>query len=71
MLTLTFQYKLKVNQRQASAIDQWLDVCRSVYNYALRERKDWVKARKCPIDRCSIKSEYIIPAESKRPTYAT
>jgi len=42
-----------------------------VYNYALRERKDWVKARKCPIDRCSIESEYIIPAESKRPTYAS
>lgn len=45
MLPLNFQYKLKVNQRQASAIDQWLDVCRMVYNYALRERKDWVKAR--------------------------
>ena len=71
MLTLTFQYKLKVNQRQAQVIDQWLDVCRSVYNYALRERKDWVKSRKCLIDRCSIESEYIIPAESKRPTYAS
>jgi len=71
MLTLNFQYKLKVNRRQASTIDQWLDVCRTVYNDALRERKDWVKARKCPIDRCSIESEYIIPADSKRPTYAS
>jgi len=71
MLTLNFQYKLKVNQQQASAIDQWLDVCRSVYNYGLRERKDWVNSRKCPIDQCSIHSEYIIPADHKRPTYAT
>jgi putative transposase len=71
MLTLNYQYKLKPNKKQASAIEQWLDICKSVYNFALRERKDWVNSRKCEIDRCSIVSEYIIPAESKRPTYAT
>ena len=70
MLSLNYQYKLKVNKQQASTIDEWLDVCKSVYNYALRERKDWVNSRKCPIDRCSLESEYIIPADSPRPTYA-
>ena len=40
MLSLNYQYKLKVNKQQASTIDEWLDVCKSVYNYALRERKD-------------------------------
>jgi len=71
VLTLNYQFKLKVNKRQASTINQWLEICCSVYNFGLRERKDWVNSRKCAIDRCSIQSEYIIPAESKRPTYAS
>ena len=71
MLSFNYQYKLKVTKSQASTIDEWLDVCKTVYNFALRERKDWVKSRKCPIDRCSIESEYIIPADAARPTYAT
>lgn len=58
-------------EKQASTIDKWLDICRSVYNYALRERKDWVNAKKCQVDRCSIKSEYIISPEIARPTYAS
>jgi len=70
MLSLNYQYKLKVTKSQASTINEWLDVCKTVYNFALRERKDWVNSRKCPIDRCSIDSEYIIPADAARPTYA-
>ena len=70
MISLNYQYKLKVTKSQASTIDAWLDVCKTVYNFALRERKDWVKSRKCPIDRCSIESEYIISADAVRPTYA-
>jgi len=69
MLTLNFQFKLKPNRQQASAIDQWLGICQSVYNYALKERKDWVNARKCSIDRCFLESEYIISPEQSRPTY--
>lgn len=30
-----------------------------------------MNSRKCPIDRCSIQSEYIISPEAKRPTYAS
>lgn len=71
MLTFNYQYKLIPTAEQATAINQWLDVCRSVYNYALRERKDWVNSRKCQIDRCSIEREYIIAPEVKKPTYAS
>jgi len=71
MLTLNYQFKLKVNKKQASTIDEWLDICRSLFNHALKERKDWIKSRKCAIDRCSIESEYIISPESKKPTYLT
>ncbi len=71
MLTLNYQYKLIPKEEQAFAIDRWLNICRSVYNYALRERKDWADSKYCLIDRCSIKSEYIISPETKRPIYAS
>lgn len=55
---------------QRETFDQWLDICRKVYNLALRERKDWVNSRKCDINSCSIKQEYIILADAPRPTFA-
>jgi putative transposase len=45
-----------------------METCRRAYNYALREIKDWCNSRKCLVDRCSIESEYIIPATSRFPT---
>lgn len=50
-------------------MDHILDVCCSVWNYALRERKDWSASRKCPVNACSIRSEYIMAAESSYPNY--
>ena len=50
-------------------IEMYLETCRKVYNYALRERKDWVNSRKSPINFCSIQSEYIISPNTPRPTY--
>jgi putative transposase len=47
----------------------WLKTSRKVWNYALGERKDWYKSRSCQINACSIKSEYIIPADAQRPTF--
>ncbi|NKB18072.1 MAG: transposase, partial [Pseudanabaena sp. CRU_2_10] len=70
MLTLTYEYKLDPTTEQASIFDNWLETCRKVYNYALRERKDWVNSRKSAINACSIKQEYILPADEPRPTYA-
>ena len=69
MITLTYQYKLKPTQHQEAEINQILDVCKSVYNYALRERKDWLTSRKLPINSCSILTEYIIPADTPYPNY--
>ena len=70
MLTLTYEYKLVPTLEQKQTFDDWLKVCNSVWNFALRERKDWVNSRKCDVNACSIKQEYIIPVNVKRPTYA-
>ena len=69
MITLTYQYKLRPSKQQEAEINHILDVCKSVYNYALRERKDWLSSRKSPLNSCSIISEYIIPADTPYPNY--
>ncbi len=71
MLTRTFEFKLKPTAEQVSTMKSWLIACRIVYNYALAERKAWVNSRKCEINSCSLEKEYIIPADTKRPTYYT
>jgi putative transposase len=70
MLNLTYEYKLAPTDAQRETLDHWLEICRKVYNYALRERKDWINSRKCDINSCSIKQEYIIPVDAPRPTFA-
>jgi len=70
MLNLTYEYKLIPTDTQREIFDQWLNICRKVYNFALRERKDWVNSCKCDTNSCSIKQEYIIPADAPRPTFA-
>ncbi len=70
MLTRTYEFKLKPTAEQVSIFESWLVACRKVYNYALAERKAWVNSRKCEINACSIREEYIIPAEAKRPNFA-
>ena len=69
MLTMTYEYKLEPNPWQIALIEETLDVCRSVWNFALRERKDWCNARKSPLNACSIVSEYIISADEPFPDY--
>ena len=71
MFSLTYEFKLKPTGNQASLFETWLEQCRRVYNYALAERKDWYKSRSCQINSCSIYSEYIIPEDVPRPTYAS
>lgn len=70
MLSLTYEYKAKPTEEQIDQIEHTLDVCRKVWNFALRERKDWLNARKCDINACSLISEYIIPADAPFPNYA-
>ena len=52
-------------------MSDWLETSRNVWNYALGERKDWYKSRSCRINACSIKSEYVIPANAGRSTFAS
>ncbi len=69
MLNLSYEYKLKANKSQIEQIEHILDVCRLVWNFALRERKDWSASRKSRVDACSIQKEYIIPSDEKYPNY--
>ncbi|XFA73126.1 transposase [Thermosynechococcaceae cyanobacterium Okahandja] len=69
MLTLNYTYRIYPSAAQQTELLDWLETCRGVYNYALRELKDWMAARKCPIDRCSLEKEYIIPADEPFPSY--
>jgi len=69
VITLNYQYKLKLTTQQTSQVDEILLVCKSVYNFAVAERKDWLNSRKSPVNACSIKVEYIIPADAPYPNY--
>ena len=68
VFSLTYEFKLKPTSAQITIFEDWLEQCRRVYNYALAERKDWFKSRSCQINACSLHSEYIMPADVKRPT---
>ena len=69
MLTMTHEYKLQPTAEQMATIEQTLDVCRSVWNFALRQRKDWCASRKFLVNACSIFTEYIIPSSEPFPNY--
>ncbi|WP_298617905.1 RNA-guided endonuclease TnpB family protein [uncultured Thermosynechococcus sp.] len=68
-LSLTYEYKLKPTKQQAEQIDHYLEVCRRVWNDALREHKDWMASRKCPVNACSLRMEYILPADAPYPSF--
>ncbi len=69
MLTLTYEFKLIPDKRQIEVIEHTLDICRSVWNYALRDRKDWLRSKKSPVNACSLIQEYIIPLDTPYPNY--
>ena len=69
MITYAYRYKIKPTQSQVRKFEQYLNICRSVYNFAHAERKAWIESRKCLVDRCSINSEYVIPADKPFPNY--
>jgi putative transposase len=69
MLTLNYTYRIYPDAAQQTELLNWLETCRGVYNYALRELKDWIASRKCLVDRCSLDKEYIIPANEPFPSY--
>ncbi|MDJ0580505.1 transposase [Crocosphaera sp.] len=69
MLTMTYEYKLQPTPEQIDIIEETLDVCRSVWNFALGQRKDWCASRKSPVNACSLNCEYIISADAPFPNY--
>ncbi len=70
MLNLTYEYQIQPNRQQVEQMEFYLESCRKVYNYALAERKAWINSRKCAINACSIRHEYIMPADAPKPNYA-
>lgn len=71
MLNLTYEFPIQPNRQQEALMFSWLETCRKVYNYALAERKAWIESRKCAINACSIRREYIMPADAPKPSYAS
>ena len=69
MLNLTYEYRIYPTANQSSKMEEWLETCKRVYNYALAERRDWIQSRKCPINACSIQREFIYPMDAEKPTY--
>jgi putative transposase len=69
MLTMNYTYRIYPDAAQETELLKWLETCRGVYNYALRELKDWIASRKCTIDRCSLEREYIVSASEPFPSY--
>ncbi len=68
-MILNYTYRLYPDAKQIDQLNEWLETCRVSYNYALRELKDWISSRKCPIDRCSLEFEYIMSADYSFPSY--
>ena len=68
-LIMNYCYRIYPDANQEQIMLNWLEISRCVYNYALREIKDWVNSRKCSLDYCSLEREYIIPADKPFPTY--
>jgi putative transposase len=70
MLNQTYEFKLLPTPAQVETFDRWLVICAGVWNYALAERRDFARARKSPVNACSIRQEYIIPVDAKKPSFA-
>jgi hypothetical protein len=68
-LIINYCYRIYPDASQEETMLHWLEISRKVYNYALREIKDWVNSRKCSLDYCSLEREYIVPADKPFPTY--
>jgi putative transposase len=58
-MLLTYQYKLKPTIEQVSLMEEWGELLRRHWNYALGQRLDWLRRTRCQINRCSIVSEPI------------
>jgi putative transposase len=67
MLTMNYRYRLYPDAQSEQQLIEWMEICRSAFNYGLREVKDWIASRKCAVDRCSLEKEYISSAADRFP----
>ncbi|MEO1131858.1 MAG: helix-turn-helix domain-containing protein, partial [Cyanobacteria bacterium J06639_1] len=49
MFVMTYRYRIYPDAQQQQRMLDWLETCRRVYNFAVRERKDWIASRKCQL----------------------
>lgn len=47
---MNYRYRIYPDVTQEQRLLEWMDICRSAYNYPLRQIKDWCDSRKCLID---------------------
>lgn len=66
---MNYCYRIYPDAAQEQQLLEWLETSRQVYNYGLREIKDWINSRKCSINYCSLHWEYIISADTPFPNY--
>lgn len=69
MFNITYEYRIYPTDVQGTTMETWLKTCKRVHNYALTERRNWIRSRKCQVNACSIQREYIYPMETEKPTY--
>ncbi|MDY7015002.1 MAG: transposase, partial [Cyanobacteriota bacterium] len=58
-MILTYCYRIKPTLEQAKKIDDWLELLRRHWNYALGQRLDYLRRTRSQVDRCSLVSESI------------
>lgn len=68
MLILNYQYRIYPSAEQQATLNNWFEISRRVYNYALGEIKDWSKSRKCSVNACPVDRCYIIPVSTPYPS---
>ena len=66
---MNYTYRLYPTKDQQEQMLSWLETCRRLYNRCLGDLKDWINSRKCSIDSCSLKREYIMSAGIPFPDY--
>lgn len=58
-MIITYQYKIKPSNEQVSILENWMELLRRHWNFALGKRLDWLNSTRCQINCCSIISEPI------------
>ncbi|MBW4426955.1 MAG: transposase [Nostoc desertorum CM1-VF14] len=64
-MRITYQYRLRLTQKQINTFEHWLELCRRQYNYRLAERFNWWEQNRCDVNRCSIVCCSIAPLKDQ------